>query len=246
MAHLQFSDTTAQKGIVELLGDLTGGQNATTSSYSLYKKTRDINSALARFFMLAIKAQGRWQVDDTNHTADFPIIFGDIVTTQKEYVFLTDELSNQILDVYKVRIKDANGDWRTLKQRDLHSADGDDLWLNTDEVGTPTEYDITANGIVFNITPNYNSTDGLEVYISRAGSYFVYTDTTKKPGIPEMFHEYLAIRPASIYCAVKNMQQKDELKAMVIEIEGDIKRYYQGRNRDEQISLQGRETNNHI
>lgn len=246
MALLQFSDTTAQKGIVELLGDLTGGQNATSSSYSLYKKTRDINTALARFFMLAMKAQGRWQVDDTNHTADFPIIFGDIVITQREYIFVTDENSNQILDVYKVRIKDTHGNWTTLKQRDLHSQDSDDDWLNNTTTGVPTEYDVTANGIVFNVIPNFSQDDSLEIYISRAGSYFVYTDTTKKPGIPEMFHEYLAIRPASIYCAVKDMPQKDDLKQMVIEIEVDIKRYYQGRNRDEQLVLAPPITNNHI
>ncbi len=249
---LQFSDPTAKLGIVELLGDLTDTQSATSSSYSLYKKTRDINIALAWFFILGQMESGRWQLDDNNHT-DYPIIFGDIVNHQQDYSMLTDEHGNQILGVYKVRVKAPDGvNWITLDQRDVHSKDGNDEPLNSVAEGTPQEYDLNANGIFLFPTPNYDMEDGLEVYIDRTANYFVYTDTTKTAGIPHVFHEYLAMRPAYFYCTQKGLPQAAEYKRALYGDDGKggmeraIKNYFGGRNKDEQITLTERPTINHI
>lgn len=233
---LQFSDTTNKNGIIELIEDLTGTQSSTTSSYSLVKKTRDINLAYGNYMMLANSAAGNWRpVDDTNQT-DYPVVFADIVASQQDYSFTVDENGNQILDIYKVRAKMSDGTWVTLEQ--INQEDNEDAYLNsTDTTATPNRYYLTANGIFLVETPNYNSTDGLEIYINRTPSYFATSDTTKKPGIPDMFHEYLAMRPAYFYCLQKGLKEADSYRVTLYGqdgrsgIEGLIKKYYRDRNK---------------
>lgn len=223
--------------IVSLIGRLTTTQAATTSSYPIADKTTDINNALGNYMILATQSAGRWQVDDTNQT-DYPVVFGSIVSGQQDYSFTVDENGNQILDIYKVRAKDSAGTWHTLIQRDLQ--DGNDTPLNSAQTtGIPSKYDLTANGIFLTDIPNYNSANGLEIYISRTPSYFVSSDTTKKPGIPNVFHEYLAFRPAYFYSLAKGLPQAASYRVTLYGqdgrsgLEGAIRNYYSNRNRDE-------------
>ena len=70
--------------------------------------------------------------------------------------------------------------------------------------------------------------------------YFLSTDTTKKPGIPDMFHEYLALRPAYFYALQKGLSQATALGNQLIEYEGSdrlgitgkIGDYYANRSKD--------------
>lgn len=219
---------------LDLLSRLTNTQNTSSSSYTTTAKTVDINNAFNRYMMLAISAEGKWQVDDSNHT-DYPVVFGDLVSGQQDYSFTTDENGNQILDIYKVRIKNSNGEWSTLKQRDISSLN--DEPLNSTSQGTPTEYDITANGIFLTVIPDYNSTDGLEIYVNRTPSYFLTSDTTKKAGIPWTHHEYLAIRPAYFYCLQKGLPQAKDLGVEMQRMEQNIEKYYSDRNKDDKLGL---------
>jgi hypothetical protein len=227
-----FSDTTDRDGIVELLEDLTATQSTTTSSYTLKTKTRDINNAYSRYFLLGIEAEGRWQLDDTNHTK-YPVITTNLVANQQDYSFTVDEQSNQILDIYRVEVLDSTGIARLLTPIDQFDVRGQALSEFLKTAALPTYYDKTANGIVLYPKPNYNSTNGIKIYFNRTPSYFVYTDTTKVPGIPDVFHEYLAIRPAYQYCLRKQLSQKNDLKADMLELEAFIKTYYSGRSKDE-------------
>lgn len=241
---LQFSDTTNKKGIVQVLARMTNTSSSSSTSYPLLDKTVDINMALANFFIIANQSSGRYQIDDTNHT-DYPVIFGNLVAGQQDYSFTVDANGNQILDIYKVRIKDINGNWKTLIQRDLQ--DGDDTALNNStQTGSPDKYDLTANGIFLTDIPSYNSTNGLEIYVSRGANYFDSTDTTKKAGIPEIFHEYLALRPAYFYCVANGLtnlasQYRDRLYGTVSRagrvqgMEDAIRDYFSNRNRDERF-----------
>lgn len=225
---MPFSDTTNRTGLIELLEDLTTTQSATTSSYPLATKTRDINNAYSQFMSLAIESCGKWQIDDTNQT-DYPIIFFDIVSGQDNYAFNLDENSNQILQISKLRIKDTNGKWFETTQIDRTDFD---ISQYQDVTGTPEYHDITSNGIIFYPTPNYNSTDGGELFVSRTPSYFASSDTTKKAGIPYFFHEYLAFRSAYFYCLANGLKQATGLGNEMLRIEGSIKKYYANRNKD--------------
>lgn len=237
MALIQFSDTTNKKGIVEVIARRTGTTNATTSSYPLLDKTVDVNFALANFFIIANQFSGRWTpADDTNQT-DYPVIFATITSGQQDYTFTTDANGNQILDIYKVRIKNAAGVWTTLTEVSVF--DEDDNFLNDTTTGIPTTYRLTANGIFLNVIPNYTLAAAIEVYISRAGSYFLSTDTTKSAGIPEIFQEYLVLRPSYFYCLEKGLPQASAIGIILYGrdgksgMEGMIRNYYSNRNRSE-------------
>ena len=147
--------------ILTLISERTNAQNSSTSSYPTTSKTRDINLALDNYFILANQSAGNWRpADDTNLT-DYPVVYADIVSSQQDYSFTTDENGNQILDIYKVRIKDANGNWTTLTQIDQN--DITDTELSTTSTGIPTKYYLTANGIFLVQSPNFSRTDGLEI-----------------------------------------------------------------------------------
>lgn len=227
---MQYSDTTNRTGIIQMLEDYTNTQSSTSSSYPLATKTRDINNAFAYYMVIADKAPVNWKpVDDTNQT-DYPIIFGDVVSGQQDYSFNTDENGNQILDIYKVRIKDSNGTWRTLTQ--INRDDLDDDYLNSTITGIPSRYYLTTNGIFLVEIPNFTQEDSLEVFISRTPTYFLSTDTTKKPGIPDMFHEYLVVRPAYFFSLAKGLPRAKEYGQTMLDMEKNIKDYYSKRNRD--------------
>lgn len=248
---LQFSDVTNRAGIVQKLDKLCGTNNS-NNSYPLAAKAVDVNFALSQYFILATKAAGRWQVDDTNHT-DYPIIFADVVADQQDYVFTVDEDGNQILDIFKIRIQYPDGTWKTLKQRDLISypEGADDEWLNSNVTGLPTEFDLNANGIFLNCIPNYDLADGLEVYISRTGSYFESADTTKVAGLPDIFQEYLCLRPAYFYCLENELKSRADAYYKILYglngkggMEQDIKDYHSQRNKSEKPRMRPMPQNN--
>lgn len=227
-----FSDTTDRDGIIELIEDLTGTSSATTSSYPLKSKTRDVNNAYANYFLIGSMTDGRWQLDDTNHTK-YPIITTALTANQQDYSFTVDEQSNQILDIYRVEILDPTGLGIELTPIDQFDIQGQALTEFNKTAATPLYYDKTANGIILYPKPNYTNSAGLKIYYNRTPSYFAYTDTTKTPGIPDAFHEYLALRPSYQYCLRKGLAQTSNLKADMVQMEEAIKSYYSSRSKDE-------------
>jgi hypothetical protein len=222
--------------ILETIARKTNTQNSTTSSYTTAQKTLDVNNALNWYFVMANSSANNWRpVDDTNQT-DYPIVYADIVSGQQDYSFTTDENGNQILDIYKVRIKDATtGEWTTLEQINQDTiTDGDLSVINS---GVPYQYYLNSNGIFLVQKPNFNLTDGLEIWVNRTSTYFTVNDTTKKAGIPWVHHEYLALRPSYFYCLDKGLPQATELKRTLYGddgrsgMEGAIQKYYRDRNK---------------
>lgn len=230
MARIAFSNTTDKNGLIETLARMTGTQTATTSSYTLAQKTLDINNALVNFLSIAIRASGKWQVDDTNQTG-IPTYAINIVSGTSTYAFTTDSSSpaNQILDIQNLRIKDVNGKWTdSIKQIDRSNTE---ISQFQDITGTPEYYDLIGNNIVFYPTPNYNSTGGIELTISRTPSYFLTTDTTKKAGIPDMFDEYLVLRPAYYFCLSKGLPQTKGYGDAMLRMEAEIEDFFANRNK---------------
>lgn len=236
---MQFRETTNRTGIVELLEDKTETQSAVSSSYPLALKTRDINLALDDYMLLAIESSGTWQVDDTNQT-DYPIITTNVVANQQDYSFTVDETGNQILDIYRVECKDNNGNWQLILPYDENDEETA-LSAQATTTGIPTRYSKTANGIFLDKIPSYNSTNGLKIYFARTSTYFTTSDTTKKPGIPNMFHRYLAYKPAYWYWLPKDSQRATLFKSEVDALELAIKNYHSTRTRDEKPRLRVRQ-----
>ena len=234
-----FSNTTDRTGLVELLEDLTTTQSSTTSSYPLKTKTRDINNAFANYNMIAQRSAGSWESDDTNQT-DYPIITTNLVSGQQDYSFTIDQQGNQILDIYRVEVANNSGIFSQVMPLDEVNMNGISLTEFMKTAGQVTFYRKTANGIFLYAPTNYNYANGLKIYYARTPTYFLSTDTTKKPGIPDMFHEYLALRPAYFYALQKGLSQATALGNQLIEYEGSdrlgitgkIGDYYANRSKD--------------
>lgn len=225
---LTFSQIT---GLIDDIAD------SDENTYPIADKTRDVNLALDRAFALIFETGGTWQFDDSNHT-DYPIITTNLVSGQRDYTFVTDETGNLILEIQKVVIADTAGRYTEVFPVDVPNGtalpsyfDG----INTG--GIPNTYEKNATGFFLDPIPNYNSTNGLKVYISREGSYFSTSDTTKKPGIAGLFHEYLALRPAYQFAFRKGMAKAQSLREEVERMEGAMMDYYTGREKDVQKRL---------
>lgn len=218
--------------ILGLIQRNTNTQNTTTSSYPIADKTTDVNNALNKFMLIAIASEGKWQVDDTNQT-DYPIVTGSLVANQQDYSFTTDATGNQILDIYRVEIKDSTGTKNMqLRPIDQSELTGVALTEFMKTAGTPVYYDKTANGLFLYPAPNYSSSNGLKIYCNRTSTYFTVSDTTKKAGIPWIFHEYLAIRPSYYYCLQKGLPQAKNLFTEMMNFEDMIGDYYSKRAKD--------------
>lgn len=242
---IPFSDTSTYKGLIQIyekeigakLGDISG------NSTKLKEVTADINLAYDEFVWMAIRYSGLWQFDDSNQT-DYPIITTSLVASQRDYAFTTDGSSNLILDVYRVLVKDTSGVYQEIKQKDQNQNDSNtnntiSFVDGNNTTGTPTAYDILGNSIFLDPIPSYNSSAGLKVFVNREPSYFISSDTTKKPGVPGIFHKYFALKAALDYARRNTLSNYQNLLAEVLRYEGDesrgligmIESYYALRNR---------------
>lgn len=220
------------------VGDVSGNIN------KLKSFTADVNMAIDDFTAIALKSSGTWQFDDTNQT-DYPIIRTNIVSGQRDYSFLTDGSGNLILDIYKVVLYDSNGNGREIFPVDFQSVEQNGGYIQSfyngqNATGIATSYDKTGNAIFLNLIPNYSATNALEIYINRESSYFVYTDTTKKPGVPGILQKYFYLKPALDNARRNNLSTLSRIEAEVYKMEGDesrgvlgtIARYFGRRERD--------------
>lgn len=237
----QFNDTTNYLGLVQLFEREIGANQGDVSGSTTRLKefTADTKGAFDRFFAIALPASGTWQLDDSNQT-DYPIITTNIVSAQRDYAFTLDGSSNLILDIYRVAIL---GSASATTYQEIEPVDTQsDLYpgglvTNDTTGGTPVRYDKTGNGIFLDPVPNYNATNGLKIWINREASYFTSSDTTKKPGVPGLFHGYFYLKPASDYARRNNLANQDRLQSEVLRMEQDIKRYFSERPRDERKQI---------
>lgn len=264
---LVFSDTSTYKGIVQMYEKEIGVDDGFVSGNTtrLKKFTADANLALDDFIRIALNSSGKWQFDDSNQT-DFPIISTNLVSGQRDYTFGTDESGNITLDVYKVFVADSSGIYKEMLPVDVNSGDyqpitsvSGQLYPNgvsgfTDgrnTTGIPNKYDKLGTSVLLDPIPSYNYTNGLKVYVNREGSYFTYTDTTKKPGVPGLFHKYFYLKPALDVARRNNLGNRQLIENEIAKMEGvpgvngTIGEYFASRPRDEDKRLHTVEQNNH-
>lgn len=232
---LQFSDTSTYKGLVQIYEKEIGATRGDVSGDTdrLKEFAADANMALDDFMAIAIPASGTWQFDDSNHT-DNPVIFTNLVSTQRSYSWTVDQLSNLILDVFKVAILPSATATLYQEIEPFDEFDERDNPIITGDTTTaiPTGYAKLANGILLNSLPGYNATNGLKIFINREASYFAYSDTTKKPGVPGLFHRYFAVKPALRYARTNNNANMANLEREVMQLEQNIVEYFSKREKD--------------
>jgi hypothetical protein len=235
---LQFSGNADSQDLVSEIKRICGTD---TNSYPLTDMTRRCNMALDRFVFLAATANGNWQFDDLNQT-DLPIGTTNIFSGQQDYAFASD-----VLLVEKVLAKDSAGTWQELTPVDVTDSKGEskNIWtLPSSNSGSPIRYDKFANSLFLDPIPNYNSSSGLKVVFQRTHIDFDTDDNTKQPGIPSIFHGYIA-RHASLPFLIENQKpSKNDIALLIEKDEKAIKEYYSLRPKDTRIGLRVRQESN--
>lgn len=233
---LQFNDTSTFKGMVQIYEREIGVPRGTVSNDTnrLKEFAADVNLSWDDYMHLAIHSSGRWQFDDSNYDTDISAIRTNIVSGTRIYPITEDDNGSLVLDIFKVAILPSSTatDYEELTPVDMQS-DGLVGDFNSSTTGVPTEYDKTGNSIIFRTTPNYNATNGIIAYINREPSYFVYSDTTKKPGCPGNHHEYFPLKAAYRNARRNSSGNLGSLAADVARFEEIIKKDFSKRSRDE-------------
>lgn len=161
--------------------------NTNAVTYPVIDKTARLNQALDRFFALALLGDGDWEFDDSNQT-DLPIGTTNINSGQYDYTF-----ASELLMISKVMVANTNGDFNELFPIDQSEGMSRNLYIQpTNNTGTPNRYDVLANSLLLDPIPNYTANGALKVIFKRNATRFVVGDTTKEPGIPSLYHEFLA------------------------------------------------------
>ncbi len=200
-----------------------------------------------------LKADAKWQLDDTNRT-DLPIATTALVSGQQDY-----SLAISHLTIDRVEVKDSSGNWTELDQIDQQDLKRDRktaLGAYESISGIPRQYDLVGNSVVLYPTPNYSQSASLKIYFSRTSlkydySTSLFTDgsgsgpTTDKPGfINELFHDLIPLHAAYDYCMFNVPELCNGILNAINMKEGDLIEFYGNRNRDRRNGLRGTRDSN--
>lgn len=224
-----YSDTTTKLGLIQDCEQLVFGNYGDISGNSsrLYDFTARLNRAYDKAASKIMACDGRWQFDDTNYT-DFPIGTTALVSGQADYGLDVEHLS-----ITKVFALDSSGNKYLLQPIDINDPVAISYMKTPTATGLPTFYDKTGGSVFLFPTPNYSKAAGLIIYYQRKPSYFTYTDTTKSPGVPAIYHRYLSLTASLDYAVSKGLTMKNDVATLVKDMEDDMTEFYSKRSKDE-------------
>ena len=221
-----FNDTTTKTGIVQEINDICQSDD---NSYPIESKTRRVNSAMDRFFTLAFQADGRWTLDDLNQST-VPIETQALVASQQTYDI--DDFTSEIINVLGFTVLDNLGIEHQLTRLIRENALPLSEYKKT--AGLPEEYDLIGKKIYLYPKPasaNVTTIAGLKIYLNRPATKFLYTDTTKVPGIPSIFHMYICRLASLPYLIEFQKPQKNDIASLINQDEKEIEQYFLNREK---------------
>ena len=189
---IAFSDTTNKNGIIQAIEFWTNlGDTAISGNSTLLAIfTARVNEGFDRLMPLVLSYCDKPRFDDVNHT-DLPIATINIVSGQADYKVTTDDNSLNILNLTDIMILQSASDTEYITLDKITMDDEralDAMSPNPSVTGIPSHWLEKGNVVFLYPEPNYASTNGLKLFFERDPSYFISSDTTKKPGIPRPFH----------------------------------------------------------
>lgn len=233
---IPFNNPTGFNGIVQQYEKEIGANQGDVSGNTprLKEFTADANLAFDDLWNVALPAAGTWQLDDSNHD-DVPIFTTPLVAGQRDYALTADADGNLFLEFERIFIKPSGTatNYVEIFPKDQQSERGTEGFNDgANAQGVPCCYDKTGNVLSLDPIPSYSVTAGIKFLATREASYFTPLDTSKKPGVPGIFHRWFAIRPAEDYARRNNLSNYPLLRAERQQMEKDIAAYFGRRERD--------------
>lgn len=174
-------------GTDSLYADALFWSGATSDTFPIDPDfTRSANFAVQRITAVIQKCDNTWKYNDSNSSTELIDSSTNLTTTNKYAISLA------WLKIGRVRVKDPDGNWITLKKVTREQLTDAQLA----EVGTPWAYYKLGKYIYLVGTPNYGATGGLEVQFQAGADLFTVADTTKEPGFAPQFHRLVSLLSA--------------------------------------------------
>lgn len=239
-----FSSTSTGDGIVE---QARVKAQVDSTQWSTQNIANSCNHWLNKIFTSGKSKDVNFQLDDTNHTK-LPIGVTDLVESQADYSFLTDEQGNRITNLTSVSLIEIT----TNKEILLNPVDRKSIGYNYAsfgvDTGTPTSYDKIADNIIkLDKLPTAEdaSTYKIKYYFQRTPSYFVATDTTKQPGVVDDLHEGFIVKSAYDIAVSLGLPNINALAGELLKEEMKLDEYLSTRNTDSPRKMVAKYENNH-
>lgn len=222
----------------DLVSDITFITSANLASdYPINDRVRNINIAYGKVASIIMKADGRWQWDDPNHS-NAPTAECHLVNGQGSYAVIAPAPTalQDWLIVERVEILDINDNGILL--RPLDKNDVGVAWDEYQDVNaTPRVYEFRGASIFLKPKPNYYKTKGMIITFKRNPSYFAVGDTTKVPGFARIFHRYLSLSASYDWLLKTNEARANQVKNDMVVMEQEIAQFYSKRDKYERPVL---------
>ena len=192
-----------------------------------------INNAYDKLHSIILDSQDEWDFDDSNNT-ELPIAKTDLLASTGMYA-----IPDTLYRLNKVEINYGSGFVKALPLDLNETSLSEDEILARASSATPY-YRIFGQTIQFYPTPTAEVSGGIKLYYDRAITHFTsdeYTAGTVKPGLDQLWHDYIALQ-ASLDGAIKfNLVNKADLANTIADIEQRIRRYYGKKTTDRKTKL---------
>lgn len=211
-----------------------------STSYPNSDMIIEINSANDRVDSLIIKADNKWQWDDSNQT-DLPIATASLVANQKDYALTTGHLK-----ITRARVKNSSGLWVVLKPIDQADQEYSAIEDST-TTGTPVYYDKMGNSIFLSPTPSYSQSASLELTFQRQAVAFTTGDLstgTKSPGFNSLYHGLIPLWVTYNYWLVNDQSLCNGFMKEIMAKEDALTKDYNMRSKDDHFRLVPMRQNN--
>jgi len=203
-----------------------------------------------RVVSLIMRADSRWQFDDSNYT-NLPSATAALVSGQQDYALATSHLT-----IDRVEILDSGSqnhilyplDRRDIRDEPLAAASSSRSGAYKASNGTPEEYDLVGNSVLLYPIPNYSLANALVLCFTRGVLEYDYTANSNagqfsdgtgsgvgsdSPGFNSLFHELVPLWCAYNYWIANKPQKAVGFMNEIQRKEAELDEFYGGRNRDD-------------